>query len=91
VLLLPSQPLLFIGSIASNICYGRAGTPSAAMQGAGMAAGKSRATSRATSGAMTCAAGLHEFVAGLSDGYETSVEDHLIAGNPALQQVHGVM
>jgi hypothetical protein len=36
---------------------------------------------------MTCVAGLHEFVAGLSDGYETSIEDHLITGNPALQQV----
>ncbi len=91
MLLLPSQPLLFIGSIASNICYGRAGTPTAAMQGAGMAAGMLHSTSRPTPGVMTRAAGLHEFVAGLSDGYETSMEDHLIAGNPALQQVHGVM
>jgi ATP-binding cassette subfamily B protein len=40
VLLLPREPLLFVGSISSNICYGRAGTPLAAIQGAGMAAGK---------------------------------------------------
>jgi hypothetical protein len=39
---------------------------------------------------MTCVAGLHEFVASLSDGYETSMDDHLIAGNPALQQVRAV-
>lgn len=40
-MLLQRQPLLFTGSIGSNICYGRAGTPLAAMQGTGMAAGKS--------------------------------------------------
>jgi ABC-type multidrug transport system fused ATPase/permease subunit len=86
VLLLPRQPLIFIGSIGSNISYGRAGTPLAAIQAAGMAAGELHARFFDELPADS-AAGLHDLVVGLPDGYAASVESSAVSCNPALQQV----